>query len=122
MKADNTSGNIDLIIGPIEYSEDRLFRAKAAQGSIVLLKDKEWSARLENTKKFLPTFQKMLPIAEKYKREKPLTSADLGVYNMIYCSGEFNAGSKKISITLPYDGRVLMEKGSRKLQFKTLWK
>ena len=119
---DNTTGNIDLIIGPIEYTEDRLFRAKAAHGTIVLLKDKEWSKRLENTKEYLPKLQEMLPVDEKYKKEAPLTSADLGVYNVIYCTGYFNAGSKKISITLPYDGRVQIEKGSRKLQFKNVMK
>ncbi|NOZ48141.1 MAG: Zn-dependent hydrolase [Chlorobi bacterium] len=119
---DNTISNIDVIIGPIEYAEDLLFHAKAAEGALILIKDKEWSKKLKKSKEFLPKLQKLLPINEKYKTEAPLTSADLGVYNVIYCKGEFNAGSKKISITLPYDGRVQMEKGSRKLQFKNVMK
>lgn len=119
---DNITSNIDLIIGPIEYSEDRLFHAKAAHGSILLLKDKEWSTKLENTKEYLSTLQKMLPVDDIYKNEDPITSADLGVYNVLYCAGNFNAASKNISITLPYDGRVQMEKGSRKLQFKNVMK
>lgn len=117
---DNTTGNIDFIIGPIEYDEDRLFRAKSAHGSILLVKDKTWTDKLGNAKEYLPNLQKMLPIDDQYKMEEPIISSDLGVYDVIYCAGDFNAGSKKISITLPYDGRVQMEKGSRKLQFKNI--
>ncbi len=41
---DNT---LDIIIGPIENYEDKLFNAKTAFEAYVLVKDKEWSERLE---------------------------------------------------------------------------
>jgi hypothetical protein len=44
---DMTDNGLDIIIGPIENYEDALFNARAAYESYVLVKDKEWSKRLE---------------------------------------------------------------------------
>ena len=48
---DNT---IDVVIGPIETYEDQLFGYKAAFEAYILIKDKEWSDRLEKYASFLP--------------------------------------------------------------------
>ncbi|MFH2095591.1 MAG: Zn-dependent hydrolase [Bacteroidota bacterium] len=113
---DNT---IDFIIGPIETYEDALFGYKAAHESFILIKDKEWSKKLERFTNLLPKLQQLLPCEEKYKAETPGTSGNqLNAYDALYYAGDCNAGSKTIAINLPNDEFVREKYGSRKLQLK----
>src|SRR6056297_12407 len=111
---------VDFIVGPIEDVEDRLYYSKASYQSMVLVRDVESSKNMEKFSLLVPYLQKNLPVDEKYKKEFPGALSDIMVYDVIYCSGNWNAGSKKIAITLPRDGRVQLEVGSRKLQFKNV--
>ena len=115
---DLSNNDIDIVIGPIENYEDGLFNYKAAHESFVLLKDQEWSKLLNKFAGFLPELQKSLPVDDKYKTEVPGSDSDLGVYDVVFCAGDCNAGSKTIAINLPNDERVHAQKGSRKLQLK----
>jgi hypothetical protein len=110
--------NIDFVVGPIENYEDALFGYKASYESYILLKDLEWSKKLEKYAAMLPDLQRGLPVEELYKKEIPGADADLNVYNVIYYAGDCNAGSKTIAINLPNDEEVQLKKGSRKLQLK----
>jgi hypothetical protein len=112
---DNT---IEYIIGPIENYEDQLFGYKTAYESFILIKDKEWSARLERYAALLPGLQEALPCDPEYKNETPGVDSDMNVYDAIYYAGDCNAGSKTIAINLPNDEKVREVKGSRKLQLK----
>ncbi|HDJ32686.1 MAG TPA: Zn-dependent hydrolase [Bacteroidetes bacterium] len=115
---DMKTNNIDFVVGPIENYEDGLFNYKAAYESFILVKDNEWSRKLEKFSALLPELQTTLPVPPEYKSEVPGSSSDLGVYDAIYYAGDCNAGSKTIAINLPNDERVQAEKGSRKLQLK----
>lgn len=112
------NNSIDMVTGPIETYEDRLFGTKAAYESYVLVKDKEWSERLAKYVKFLPMLQRELPVEAKYKKEGPGTDSDLNAYDAIYYAGDSNAGSKTIAINLPNDEKVQEKYGSRRLQLK----
>ena len=112
---DNT---IDVVIGPIENYEDKLYGYKTAHECFVLIKDKAWSARLAKYSKFLPDLQKTLPVPDKYKLEEPGTDTELNAYDVIYYAGDCNAGSKTIAINLPNDEQVQLKKGTRRLQLK----
>ena len=112
---DNT---IDVVIGPIENYEDRLFGYKTANEAFVLVKDKDWSARLARYAALLPDLQRDLPVPAAYKREKPGTESDLNAYDAVYYAGDANAGSKTIAINLPNDEQVQLRKGTRRLQLK----
>ena len=112
------TNTIDFIIGPIENYEDQLFGYKAAHESFILIKDKEWSSKLEKYAALLPGLQKELPCEEKYKNETPGMDSDMNVYDAVYYAGDCNAGSKTIAINLPNDEVVRNTKGSRKLQLK----
>ena len=112
------NNKIDMVVGPIENYEDGLFGYKAAHEAFVLLKDLEWSQRLDKFNPLLPELQKVLPVPEEYKQEEPGSDSDLGAYDAIYYAGDCNAGSKTIAINLPNDERVQLEKGTRKLQLK----
>lgn len=117
---DNT---IDFVIGPIETYEDALFGSKAANESFILIKDKEWSQKLEKYNAMLPEFQALLPVEDKYKAETPGSKGNqLNAYDVIFYAGDCNAGSKTIAINLPNDEYVRTESGSRKLQLKNAMK
>lgn len=109
---------IELVIGPIETYEDKLYGYKAAYEAYVLIKDKAWSDRLARFAQFLPDLQKGLPVPEKYKQEKPGTDSDLNAYDVVYYAGNSNAGAKTIAINLPNDEEVQLKKGTRRLQLK----
>ncbi|MGH8033778.1 MAG: dipeptidyl-peptidase 3 family protein, partial [Lysobacterales bacterium] len=115
---DMKNNTVELVIGPIETYEDRLFGYRAAYESYVLIKDLEWSARLARFAEFLPELQTGLPVPDEYKRETPGADADLNAYDVVYYAGHCNAGSKTIAINLPNDEVVQLEKGSRRLQLK----
>jgi hypothetical protein len=115
---DMKSNNIDLVIGPIENYEDQLFGYKTSNEAFVLIKDKEWSARLARYAAMLPGLQRELPVPAAYKREKPGTDSDLNAYDAVYYAGDANQGSKTIAINLPNDEQVQLRKGTRRLQLK----
>jgi hypothetical protein len=112
---DNT---LDIVIGPIETYEDQLLGYKAANEAFVLVKDREWSARLSRYASLLPELQKALPVEEPYKRESPGLQSDLNAYDVIYYAGDGNAGAKAIAVNLPNDEEVQLQKGARRLQLK----
>ncbi len=115
---DMKTNTVDVVIGPIETYEDRLFGYKAAYEAYVLVKDKEWSRRLARYAVLLPELQKGLPVADAYKKEKPGSDSDLNVYDVLYYAGDSNAGGKTIAINLPNDEEVQLKKGARRLQLK----
>lgn len=115
---DMKTNRIDVVIGPIENYEDRLYGYKAAHEAFILLKDMEWTERLAHYATLLPALQRTLPVDEKYKTEQPGSDSDLGAYDVVYYAGDCNSGSKTIAINLPNDPKVHVEKGSRKLQLK----
>ena len=115
---DMKTNPIELVIGPIETYEDRLYGYRAAFESYVLLKDLEWSERLARFAQYLPELQTGLPVPDAYKAETPGSDADLNAYDVIYYAGHSNAGSKTIAINLPNDEEVQLAKGTRRLQLK----
>lgn len=112
------TNRLDFIVGPIETYEDELFGYKASHEGYVLIKDMEWSKKLEKFVQYLPELQKNLPVKEAYKTEQPGTDSDLNAYDVVYYAGANNAGGKTIAINLPNDERVQLEKGTRRLQLK----
>ncbi len=115
---DMKSNAIDLVIGPIETYEDKLFGYKASFEAYVLLKDMEWSGRLAKYAALLPALQEGLPVPPEYKKEDPGADSDLNAYDALYYAGDCNAGAKTIAINLPNDEEVQLAKGARRLQLK----
>jgi hypothetical protein len=109
---------IEVVIGPIETYQDALYGYRAAFETFVLIKDRAWSDRLSRFVKYMPELQKGLPVGDKYKAEVPGSDADLNAYDMAYCAGDCNSGSKTIAINLPNDEVVQLAKGTRRLQIK----
>lgn len=119
---DMKTNGLDIIIGPIENYEDKLFNARASFESYVLVKDKEWSKRLAKYVGMLPELQKGLPVAAAYKKEVPGTDSELNAYDVVYYAGDCNAGSKTIAVNLPNDEVIQQKKGTRRSQLKNAMK
>jgi hypothetical protein len=115
---DMKNNGVDCVIGPIETYEDKLYGYKATHEGYVLIKDKEWSARLARYAALLPRLQERLPVPPKYRAEKPGSDSDLNAYDAVFYAGDCNAGAKTIAINLPNDERIQLEKGTRRLQIK----
>ena len=115
---DMKENGLDCIIGPIENYEDKLFGYKAAHESYILIKDKEWSNRLERYTSLLPQLQETLPCDDKYKQEEPGRDSQLAAFDVVYYAGDCNAGSKTIAVNLPNDEEVQLKKGTRRSQLK----
>jgi hypothetical protein len=115
---DMKTNGIDFVVGPIENYEDELYGYKTAYEAAVLVKDKDWSKKLEKFSALLPELQKQLPCDAKYKKEVPGANSDLNAYDIVYYAGHTNAGGKTIAINLPNDEKVQLKKGSRRLQLK----
>ena len=109
---------LELVIGPIENYEDQLFAYKTSYETFVLLKDTDWSARLSRYADVLPGLQENLPVPDAYRQETPGSDSELNAYDVLYVSGDANAGSKTIAINLPNDERVQLERGTRRLQLR----
>ncbi|MGC9355173.1 MAG: histidine kinase dimerization/phospho-acceptor domain-containing protein, partial [Mariniphaga sp.] len=78
---DMKNNTIEFIVGPIENYEDQLYGYKTAHESFILIKDKEWSEKLEKYAAFLPGLQKALPCESPYKNETPGIDSDMNVYD-----------------------------------------
>lgn len=119
---DMKNNTLDIIIGPIENYEDKLFNARTSFEAYVLIKDKIWSKRLAKYVTLLPELQKGLPVAQKYKQEKPGTDSELNAYDVVYYAGDCNAGSKSIAVNLPNDEVIQQQIGTRRAQLKNVMK
>jgi hypothetical protein len=111
---------LDIIIGPIENYEDKLYNARTSYEAYVLVKDKKWSEKLKKFVTYLPDLQKGLPVDSIYKAESPGkgSKSQLNAYDVIYYAGECNAGSKTIAVNLPNDETLQTEHGTRRSQLK----
>jgi hypothetical protein len=116
------ANKLDIIIGPIENYEDKLLSARTAYEAYVLVKDMDWSKRLEKYVAFLPELQSNLPVDEAYRKELPGSSSQLNAYDVIYYAGDCNAGSKTIAVNLPNDAAIQTAYGTRRSQLKNAMK
>jgi hypothetical protein len=115
---DMKTNTVEMVVGPIETYDDELFGYKAAHETFVLVKDREWSGRLQRYASQLPFLQRGIPVADEYKRETPGSDSELNAYDVVYVSGQANVGAKTIAINLPNDEEVQLKKGARRLQLK----
>lgn len=59
--------HLDIIIGPIENYEDKLYGAKTSYEAYVLIRDLEWGKKLDKFVAMLPELQAGIPVDPAYK-------------------------------------------------------
>jgi len=111
---------IDLVIGPIENYEDRLFNYKTAYEAAVMVKDIPGSNELAVYINHLNNLEKNLPLEDKYKKATVGSGNILEIVNIVYFGGDFQAGVKTIASSLPNDEKVISEIGAKKQLYKNI--
>ena len=117
------NNTLDIIIGPIEHYEDKLYNYRTSYEAYILVKDKTWSKKLEKYISYLPELQANLPVESAYKQETPNSdAAQLNAYDVIFYAGNCNSGSKTIAVNLPNDEDIQVKYGTRRSQLKNAMK
>ncbi len=112
--------NIDFVARPFDTGEDRKFGHKKAHASYLVIKDHEWSSKLEHFADMIPQLQERLPVPLEYRQESPGDDSEIFVYDAIYYAGHCNAGPKIIALHLPHDPDVTEETGTRSMQLRNV--
>ncbi|MFO7891514.1 MAG: peptidase [bacterium] len=115
-------GDIEVVIGPYEVYEDRLFGYKAAFESFVCVVDHEESKNLTTIGNYLDKMEDNLPIPDRHKNFNRGSSSPIKVVNEIFTAGDTKAGVQTLAFNLPNDERVREAKGSKKVLLKNVMK
>jgi hypothetical protein len=111
---------IEVVIGPYETYEDRLFGYKAAFEAFVCVANPADSARLAGFKQELPYLERNLPIPDEHKNLDRGTESPIRVVDELFAAGDTRAGIQTIAFNLPNDERVRQAKGSKKVLLKNI--
>lgn len=111
---------IEVVIGPYEVYEDRLFNFKAAFESFVTIKDPVESEKLAKFGSYLNDIEKNLPIPDEYKNFDRGSESPIVVVQEVFSAGDSKAGVQTLAFNLPNDERVREAKGSKKVMLKNL--
>ena len=111
---------IEVVIGPYEVYEDKMFNYKAAFECFITLRDPEESKKLAKFGSYLVDIEKNLPIPDKYKNFERGSESPIVVAQEIFTAGDTKAGVQTIAFNLPNDERVRKAKGSKKVMLKNV--
>jgi hypothetical protein len=111
---------IEVVIGPYETYEDKLFGYKAAFEAFLCIAQPEEEAQLAAFKDELPFLERNLPIPEEHKNLGRGSESPIRVVDSYLVSGDSRAGVQTIAFNLPNDERVREAKGSKKVLLKNV--
>ncbi len=111
---------IEVIIGPYEVYEDRLFNYKAAFECFITIKDPVESKKLDKFTSFLNDMEDNLPIPDKHKNFNRGSESPMVVVQEVFSAGDTKAGVQTLAFNLPNDERVREAKGSKKVMLKNI--
>jgi hypothetical protein len=117
---DLKDSKIEVVIGPYEVYEDKLFNYKASFESFVTIKDPIESNKLDKFANYLQEIEDHLPIDKQYKNTDRGSESPMMVVNEVYSGGDTKAGVQTLAFNLPNDERVRQAKGSKKVMLKNL--
>jgi hypothetical protein len=111
---------LEVVIGPYETYEDRLFGYKAAFEAFLCVVAPEDSEQLARFKGELPALERSLPIPDEHKNLDRGTESPIRVANEVFVAGDARAGVQTLAFNLPNDERVREAKGSKKVLLKNM--
>ena len=112
--------DIEVVIGPYEVYEDKLFNYKAAFESFVNIVDPEETEKLKKFASYLTEMEKNLPIPEAHKNYERGSESPIVVVQEVFSAGDSKAGVQTLAFNLPNDERVRKAKGSKKVMLKNI--
>jgi hypothetical protein len=114
------AGDLEIVFGPYEVYEDKLFAYKTAFESFICVVDPDESEALDLYKAELPWLEMNLPIDDEHKNPNRGTESPIRVANTVYTAGDTRTGVQTIAFNLPNDERVREAKGSKKVMLKNV--
>lgn len=114
------TGDLEIVIGPYEVYEDKLFGYKAAFESFICVVDHDASDKQKEIGNYLDEMESHLPIDDKYKNFDRGASSPIKVVDLAFSSGDTKAGIQTTAFNLPNDERVRQAKGSKKVMLKNV--
>lgn len=111
---------IEVVIGPYEVYEDKMFNYKAAFEAFVTIVDPIESEKLAIVGNHLDDLERSLPIPNKYKNFDRGSSSPIKVVQEVFSAGDTKAGVQTLAFNLPNDERVRQAKGSKKVMLKNV--
>lgn len=112
--------NIEVVIGPYEVYEDKMFGYKAGFECFLTIVDRRESEKLKAVAQYLEEMEQNLPIADEYKTFDRGKSSPIVVVNEVFAAGDTKAGIQTTAFNLPNDERVRQQKGSKKVMLKNV--
>lgn len=114
------AGDLEVVIGPYEVYEDKLFGYKAAFESFICVVDHAASDKQKEIGKYLNKMEDHLPIPDEYKNFNRGASSPIKVVDLAFSSGDTKAGVQTTAFNLPNDERVRQAKGCKKVMLKNV--
>ncbi len=111
---------IEVVIGPYEVYEDKLFNYKAAFETFITIRDPEESKKVERFAGYLTEMERHLPIPDKYKNFDRGLDSPIVIAQELFSAGDTKAGVQTLAFNLPNDERVRKAKGSKKVMLKNV--
>jgi hypothetical protein len=112
--------SLEPTIGPYETYDDGWFGYKAAFEAYVTVRDEKESAKLARFASELQWLEDRLPIEPRWRNPKLGAMAPIRVVDVVFSSGQGNAGVQTTAFNLPNDDRVVAEKGSKRVMLKNV--
>lgn len=112
--------DIEVVIGPYEVYEDKLFNYKASFESFVTVRDRAETDKLAVYAQHLKDMERNLPIPDAHKRLNRKFESPIRVVQEIYTAGDARKGVQTSAFNLPNDERVREAKGSKKVLLKNV--
>jgi hypothetical protein len=111
---------IDVIIGPYETDDDKLFGFKAAFEGYVNIDDHAETAKVAHFAKYLQELEDHLPMDPPYRNPMIGTVAPIRVVRTLLTAGQARSGVQGSAYNLPNDDRVIKAKGSKRVLLKNV--
>ncbi len=111
---------IEVVIGPYEVYEDRLFGYKASFEAFVTVVDPVESEKLAIVGQHLDELEQNFPIKDEYKNFRRGKYSPVKVVQEVFSAGDTKAGVQTLAFNLPNDERVREAKGSKKVMLKNI--
>lgn len=111
---------IEIVIGPYEVYEDKLFNYKAAFECFLTIVDPAETEKLEVFKNYLNDMENNLPIPNEHKNFERGSESPIMVVQEVFGAGDTKAGVQTLAFNLPNDERVRKAKGSKKVMLKNI--
>jgi hypothetical protein len=111
---------IEVVFGPYEVYEDKLFGYKASFEAFITLVDRVESDKWAKVAGLMGEMEKNLPIPDKYKNFNRGASSPTVITEEVFTAGDTKAGVQTTAFNLPNDERVREAKGSKQVMLRNV--